>query len=164
MNAVRQSQILLLALGNDILGDDGVGFLAARALRDELDGIVDVVESGEAGLALLEMIEGYEHALLLDSMVTGRQAPGTVVEMSAGDFRSVVAPSPHYAGLPEVFELARRLGVTVPQHIAVLAMEVEDPYTIREELTPAVQAALPEYVARAREILMRWSAKCTNTR
>lgn len=62
----RSARILVLALGNDLLGDDGVGLEAARQIAGQVDGSVDVVETGEAGLALLELMEGYERALLID--------------------------------------------------------------------------------------------------
>jgi len=74
----RSACILVLALGNDLLGDDGVGLEAARQIAGQVDGSVEVVETGEAGLALLELMEGYERALLIDSVVTGRYPPGTV--------------------------------------------------------------------------------------
>ena len=46
---------LVLALGNDLLGDDGVGFLAARALRGEFEcGDVVVVDAGDEGLVFEE--------------------------------------------------------------------------------------------------------------
>lgn len=54
----RSARILVLALGNDLLGDDGVGLEAARQIAGQVDGSVDVVETGEAGLALLELMEG----------------------------------------------------------------------------------------------------------
>ena len=50
----RSAPTVVLALGNDILGDDAVGFHAARSLRSEPWEGVDVVETGEAGLALLD--------------------------------------------------------------------------------------------------------------
>lgn len=150
--------LLLLALGNDILSDDGVGFLAARALRGQFPcDSLEIIESGEAGLALLEFLEGRERVLILDSAVTGRAEPGTILEFTPDDFRNVVAPSPHYAGLPEVLELGGRLGVAMPRQICVLALEVADPFTIREELTPAVRDALPRFIARAAELLAEWT-------
>lgn len=149
----RRARVIVLAMGNDILGDDAVGFLTARALRDEFGEIADFVETGEAGLALIELLEGYEKALLLDACVTGRHDVGTVLEFAPDSFGRVVAPSPHYAGLPEVLYLAERLSLAFPREIRILAMEVEDPFTVREELTPTVHAALPRYIERAREVL-----------
>jgi len=154
-------KVLLLALGNDILGDDGVAWAAAREIGARFPEHVETQCSAEAGLALLELLEGCERALLLDAVVTGQAPVGTVHEFGPDDFRRVLAPSPHYAGLPEVLALGDRLGCTVPRDLRVLALEVEDPYTIREGLSPAVQLALPALIARAAEILRSWT--CTNT-
>jgi hydrogenase maturation protease len=157
----RAAKTLLLALGNDILGDDGVGFAAARELEARFAPDVDCVLSSEAGLALLELMEGYQRALLLDAIVTGDSPVGTVHEFAPTDFRRVLAPSPHYAGLPEVLELAERLQLEFPRELRVLALEVEDPYAIREGLTPGVARALPEFVARAASVLEDWG--CTSS-
>lgn len=162
----RRSETLLLALGNDLLGDDGVGLMAARALRPDYGDSVDILECGEAGLALVELLEGYRRAILLDAVVTGRKAPGAIIEFTPADFQTVIAPSPHYAGLPEALELARRLGVAFPEDLRILALEVENPYEFREnELTPPVAEAFPAYVRAIRAILDEWKATplCTNT-
>jgi hydrogenase maturation protease len=158
VNAPRRP-ILVLALGNDVMGDDGVGLAAARELRGRYPDSVDVVESGEAGLALLELLEGYDRALLVDSIQTGRHEPGTVLSLPRDALRAVAAPSPHYAGLPEVFDLARRLNVSLPREIEVLAVEVKDPYTVREGLTAEVASAVPRVVERASAILDGWIAR-----
>jgi hydrogenase maturation protease len=152
----RDGRILVLALGNDLLGDDGVGWEAARQLATQVDSAVEVVETGEVGLALLELMEGYNCALLIDSMVTGRYPPGTVIEFSPEDFRKVVAPSPHYAGLPEVIEMARRLQIPFPQHVRILAIEVQNPYEFHIGFSEPVRDALPQLVQRAREVLSEW--------
>jgi hydrogenase maturation protease len=153
------SRTVVLALGNDILGDDAVGLLAARALRKELDEEVDIVESGEAGLALLELLEGYDRALILDAIITGKHPAGSILAFGVEDFRTVVAPSPHYAGIPEVLALAARLGVRFPSQLRILAMEVQDPYSIRETLSVSVRVALPDYIERASLLLDSWGCR-----
>lgn len=152
----RTGRTLVLALGNHLLGDDGVGLEAARQLAGQVDDSVDVVETGEAGLALLELMEGYTRALLLDSVVTGRYPPGTVLEFTPEDFRHVIAPSPHYAGLPEVLEMARRLRLAFPQEIRVLAMEVLSPWEFGVGFSEPVREALPGFVQHALRILKGW--------
>ena len=148
--------VLVLGLGNDILGDDAIGILAARELRARLPGIIEVIESAEAGLALMERMEGRECVLILDSIMTRQCEPGTVMDLGPEDFGKVAAPSPHYAGLPEVLALAKRLEIPFPSEIRILAMEVEDPFEIREGLTPKVAAALPTLVARALGVVTSW--------
>jgi hydrogenase maturation protease len=151
---MNSSATLVLAMGNDILGDDGVALFAARRLRPR-EG-VDVVESCEAGLALLEYLIGYDDVLILDAIRTGMHPPGSVLHFTAEDFRAVVAPSPHYAGLPEVLALGARLNVSMPKRIHVLAMEVEDPYSIREEMSASSTAALPAFVREVESVLLAW--------
>ena len=152
----RSQSILLLALGNDIMGDDGVGLVAAQILRKEFEGYVDFVDTTEGGLALLETLSGYDRVLLLDSVVTGEHRPGTVLEFLREQFDKVVGPSPHYAGLPEVLELARRLDIDFPEQIRVLAMEIETSFDFRETLTPVIKQAVPGYVEKASRILRQW--------
>ena len=151
-------RILVVGLGNDILGDDAVGLLAARRLRAILPGSVEVLESAGVGLDLLDVLEGYDRALILDAIATGQHPPGTVLEFTSEDFQKVIAPSPHYAGLPELLQLAERLGIPFPTALCVLACEVADPYQIREGLSASATGALPALVARAQRVVECWLA------
>ncbi len=150
---------VVLALGNDILGDDAVGLAAARRLGEETWDGADVVEVAGAGLDLLEHLEGRRRALLLDAVLTGDVPAGTVQEFSLEALGRTAARSPHAAGLPDVFEVARRLAIPFPAEVRILAMEVEDLFRVRQGLTPAVEAALPAFVERARRILRAWSGE-----
>jgi hydrogenase maturation protease len=152
----RHPPILVLGLGNDILGDDAVGLLAARRLRRLLPASIPILESAGGGLALLDLLEGYEYALLLDSIVTGKHSPGTILEFSADDFQKVVAPSPHYTGIPELLQMAEHLEIPFPKTIHILAVEVADPYQLREGLSESATSALPALVERAQQIIDNW--------
>ncbi len=146
---------LVLGLGNELLSDDAVGLLAVRALAREVEpgNGVEIVETALSGLALLDYFIGFDRALILDSICTGRHPAGTVTEISPSDLTAVGAPSPHFAGLPELLALARRLDLQFPSDIRILAIETADPYTLGGPLSPAVERALPELVARARALL-----------
>lgn len=133
-----------------------MGFHAARSLRSEPFEGVDVVETGEAGLALLDHLEGYDRALILDAIATGKCRPGTVLSWGRKDFKDIVSPSPHFSGLPELIQLAERVGMHFPKDMRVLAMEVEDPTVFRESLTPGAAQALPALVSEARRVLAEW--------
>lgn len=151
-------KILILGLGNDLLGDDGIGLLAVRALREELGESeeLELVESPLSGLALLDLLIGYDRAILIDAVQTGQAPPGTIWEWPAGELGRVRAPSPHFAGLPEVLAMAHALQLPFPEEIQVYAVEVADPLTIGGEVTPTVRQALPELVRRVRERVRKW--------
>ncbi len=150
---------LVLALGNDILGDDGVAFHAARILRAEFPQSADVIETGEAGLPLLDYLEPYGRALILDAAATGKCPPGTILRWDREDFRRCVAPSQHSAGLPQILELAERLGMAFPSELQVICMEVGDPTVFRETLTPEAGQAVSSMLAAARKILSAWGCR-----
>lgn len=147
---------LVMGLGNDMLSDDGVGMLAARALVDELAGQADVIETSLHGLALLDLFLGYRRAVLIDAVCTGANPPGTITEIDPATLSPVITPSPHYTGLPEMLVLADALQLDFPQEFKIFAMEVADPHTVGFGLTPAVQAALPELTRRVAEQVRGW--------
>ncbi|MFA6028348.1 MAG: hydrogenase maturation protease [Elusimicrobiota bacterium] len=147
---------LLLALGNDILGDDGVGLVVAERLKDRVGEGVEILATSESGFRVMEFLEGYDNALLIDSVSTGQNPPGTVLEFTREAFARIKAPSPHYAGMSEVFELADRLGLTFPKNFRVLAMEIVSPKDFSVGLSPEVERAIPGLVERAGELLLDW--------
>ena len=146
---------IVLALGNDILGDDGAGIVAGRRLRDRVPAGVDVVEAGFGGFHLLDHLEGYPRALVLDAVATGKHPPGTVLEFTRADFAPLAA-SPHYVGLPEVLAVAETLKLDFPTELRILGLEVERLDTFGTTFSPAVAAALPAFVDRAAAIVAGW--------
>ncbi|MDA8130932.1 MAG: hydrogenase maturation protease [Elusimicrobia bacterium] len=149
---------LVLALGNDMLGDDGVAFHAAVALREEFGDRADILPTGEAGLPLLDHMAAYRRVLILDAAYTGLCPPGTILRWDREDFRRCVAPSQHAAGLPQLLDLAERLGLEFPSELRVVCMEVHDPTVFRESLTPEARRALPDMIAASRGIISSWTA------
>jgi hydrogenase maturation protease len=146
---------LVLGLGNDLLADDGVGPAVIEALRagDPPAEDVDLVASPLSGLALLDLFVGYDRAVVVDGIRTGRRPPGSVTEIDAGALGRIVAPSPHYAGLPEMLAVARALDLRFPPEVRILAVETEDPCTVGGTMTEPVRRAVPEAAARVRALL-----------
>lgn len=147
---------LVLGLGNDILADDAVGVLAVRAIREKWGDFVDAVECAVSGIALLEYLLDYDKAIILDAIRTSRHPPGVILELDPDALGPVLAPSPHYAGLPEILVLAKELELNFPQEIKIFAMEVADPYTVGGEMSGAARQAVPALVRRVEEQLRAW--------
>jgi len=148
-----EGRTLLLGLGNDLLTDDAAGLLAVRLAGRLADETVDVVETSACGIALLEHFLGYDRAVVVDTIRTGRRAPGTVVEVGVQELGTVLAPSPHYAGLPEMLAVARALRLPFPQEVRILALEALDPFTVGTRLTEPVRRAIPHLAARILTLL-----------
>lgn len=150
---------LVLGLGNEYAGDDAVGVLAVRALPAELAGDVDVVESAASGLALLEVFAGYDRAVVVDSIRTGRSPAGTIVEAGLVELGPSLASSLHQAGIPELAAVARRLGMGFPDRTRVLAVEVAGPMTFGAPLSEPVAAAIAPLSRRVLEQVTRWASE-----
>jgi hydrogenase maturation protease len=142
-------KIIVLGLGNDLLADDAIGHLAVAALEPRLHGRADVEATAMHGLALLDLLAGYDAAVVLDAACTGGHPIGSVHEIAADSLARVQNPSPHFAGFPEMLDLADRLELHFPQRLRIFVVEVLDPYTVGGVMTPAVRAALPELCERA---------------
>ena len=144
----RVERVLVLGLGNPILCDDAVGLRVAaevqRQLTDSAD--VEVIESSEMGLALLDLVTGFDSLVVVDAVQTGLSAPGFVHQWDESDLKALPPVSPHFLGLGEALALGRLLGLAVPVKIHLLAIEVADPFTLGTSLTPAVDRCLPAIV------------------
>jgi len=143
-------EVLILGLGNDILTDDAVGLHVVRQLRERWAGDprIEVRETMEMGLALLDFFVGRRAVILVDSIQTGRVPPGTIHEVDANGLKQLTGRTPHFLGVGETLALGRRLELPMPENVRILAIEVEDPFTLGTEMTPVVQHAVPGVLTR----------------
>lgn len=145
---------MILGLGNDLLGDDGIGLLAARALNAERWDGVTLAESSLSGLYLLDLVEGFDDLIVMDSVIG--DSPGAVVRLSLRDMGPKPVPSAHYAGLAEALEVARRAGVQMPHRVAVIAVQIRNAQTVGADVDPDVRRAIPEVVLTVSELAEEW--------
>jgi len=151
-------KLLVLGLGNELLADDGVGLLIIRELTKEYKGQAELVECTVSGLALLEYFVGFDKAIVVDAIHTGKQPAGTIYELAPSDLGEVYAPSPHYTGLPEMMALAKQLELQFPADIKIFAMEIADPYTIGGPLTESVRGAMEGLIMKITKQLFDWES------
>ncbi|MCL4459900.1 MAG: hydrogenase maturation protease [Chloroflexi bacterium] len=139
---------LILGLGNPLLSDDGVGWRVARGVYEAVKGEgIDLVESSAAGLGLLDLMEGYDRVILIDAIKTAGGKVGSLYQLGLDDLRSTPRlASPHDVDLALALEMGRALGTVIPTDLKIYAVEVEDPYTFGEELTPSLQEAVPTII------------------
>src|SRR3990172_3705635 len=76
----NSNRILILALGNDIMGDDAAGLIAARELKKVFGSAVDIFEVSSAGFSLIDILEGYRKVLILDSIPSGNKSEGSIIK------------------------------------------------------------------------------------
>ena len=148
-----RERILVLGVGNLLMGDDGVGIHAVgELLKRALPPGVDVVDGGTAGLDLLRVMEGYAKVLIIDAVDAG-QEPGAILRFTPEDITTQVvdfAVSLHQTEVLKVLELATCLGQSLPPIVVYgvqlreMAWGTELSPAVQDQLTPLVEAVLEE--------------------
>ncbi|MDA8217829.1 MAG: hydrogenase maturation protease [Dehalococcoidales bacterium] len=139
---------LIFGLGNPILSDDAVGLVVARAVHALVAHLgVEFVEASVAGLGVLDLIAGHDRVIVVDAIQTSGGSVGDLYELSPGDILSTPRlASPHDVDLGLALELGRHFELAMPEEVVIYAVEVADPYTFGEELTPRLAERVPEIV------------------
>lgn len=108
----EQRKILLLGVGNLIIGDEGVGIHVVNRMREEgLPDYVEAVDGGTLGLSLLHLLEGVSKLVIIDCLDAGAE-PGDIFRFHPDDItvKQKVDLSFHDLGLLEVLTMAKVLG------------------------------------------------------
>jgi hydrogenase maturation protease len=145
-------RVLILGIGNLLMGDEGVGVHAIRILEEQiLPAGVELIDGGTGGFNLLSYLGEYPKVILIDAVMDGRD-PGMVTIIKPqflSDYPRTLAA--HDIGLRDLIETATLLGpLPVMYLITVSIAEIGEGTT---ELTPAVEKALDDVVRSVREIL-----------
>lgn len=151
----RKNKILILALGNDIMGDDGAALAAADLLEKQYADEIDIFRISSAGFMLLDLLEGYEKVIIMDTILTTGE-PGKFRELTLAELSGRLSTSPHYAGLPEVILLADKLGIKFPEVIKIFVIEIDEPFTIRQGLSFKIRYNVHLYAGKISEQINEW--------
>jgi hydrogenase maturation protease len=156
MNQQAEPRTLVLALGNPIRSDDGVGIAALRCLEEDprVPGAVDLVEGGTKGLELVSYISGMSRLLVLDAVDVGAVA-GTVVCLRGAQFCSLPGNGHvHDLALADILNALRLLGQE-PQETILLGIQ---PGTteLGTSLSKSVECSLPLLVEATIAQLSLW--------
>jgi hydrogenase maturation protease len=144
--------VLVLGIGNALMGDDGVGGRVVEALRAgaangslDLPPGAELVDGGTLGLDLLPWLAEARAAVLVDAAFVGG-APGTIAvwrdDPAAGG--ADAADEPGATGLADLLAAARLMGA-LPDAVSLVGIQ-PDALGARDGLSVAVEAALPAAV------------------
>jgi len=140
---------IVLGVGNPILKDDGAGIHVIRQLKKYVkDPDVTLDEAMTGGMNLLDMIIGYEKAILIDTVKMKGAKTGEVRRFSLRDFSSVHSSNPHDVDLLEAIKLAEKLGETrIPKEIVIVGISVNElQHVFGEQLSERMAKAVPKAV------------------
>ena len=151
------TRIGVLGIGNELMGDDGIGPVLIRLIAETYSGEDDLLisDEGTGGFNIVHTLEGLERVLFIDSADMG---------LPAGEFR-VFAPedvesrkvlprfSAHEGDLLNVIELSRALCGS-PKEVWILAVQPGS-IEIRESLSAELTGNLDVYLKAAERMVER---------
>ncbi len=142
MGKEQKKKLLVLGIGNVLMGDEGVGVHCVQKLdMKQIPKNVEVVDGGTGGFHMLNYLSDYETIIMIDATMDKKEA-GTITLLEphfASDFpRSL---SSHDIGLRDLLESASLLA-DLPK-IYLFTVTVADLQTMHMELSPTVETSIP---------------------
>lgn len=109
-NEIRTNHppVLIMGVGNILMGDDGVGVHAVYAMQKmTLPGDIELVDGGTATMSFLSSFSDREKVIIIDAVKAGNP-PGTIYRFSPGDIymQKETATSLHQVGIIEAITLS----------------------------------------------------------
>ncbi len=149
---IEKKEILILGIGNYLMGDEGIGVHVAEAmLKRPLPAHVDVLDGGTGGFHLLEYFELYKTVILVDATL-GDYPVGTIRLIKprfAHDFP--MAMSTHDIGLKDMVGALQLLGTMPEIHLFVVSIESLQQQGI--ELTKEIANVVPQLIQEIEDLI-----------
>lgn len=136
---------LVLGIGSPLICDDALGFRVVEELEKMNVPDLDLDQQSVSGLDLIEIMMDYRKVVVVDAIVTEQYPAGTVMLLQPEDFKNAIHGSnPHEVNIHMAIELGQRLAPDrMPKDISFVAVEVNDVWTVTDQMTDEVKAAVP---------------------
>jgi hydrogenase maturation protease len=140
---IDKQEILILGIGNILLGDEGIGVHAVRELeKRSFPDHISLLDGGTGGFHLLSIFQLYKKIILIDATLDGN-LPGKVSLLKpryAKDFPRTL--SAHDIGLKDLVQSSALLGF-LPE-IFLITVSISDNQPLSMELSEQVKPSLVE--------------------
>jgi len=140
---------IILGVGNLILGDDGVGIHVVNEVKKKIkDPDITIDEAITGGMNLLDLLVGYDKAIIIDAVKSETAESGEVKRIPISGFNTMHSCNPHDVSLIEAIKMAKKLGETrIPSKIIIIGIMMKQiPCEFGEKLSKKIAAAVPKAV------------------
>jgi hydrogenase maturation protease len=147
----QKYKLLIIALGNLIMSDDGLGIHVVRELqKEDWKEDISLLEIGTSPLYYLEEMSQAENIIAIDAIQGGEQS-GTIYCLTEEDLkcsRNIIRDF-HGCSLLNVIELSREI-TNHPNNLLIYGIEPKA-LNLGEELSPPVKDSIPKLINLIRE-------------
>ena len=149
-------KILVLGVGNMLMGDEAVGIEVVKALnKNELPRNVDVVDGGTGGFHLLSYLQEYKKIIFVDASLDDRpEGTVTVIEPKfSTDFPKSL--SAHDIGLKDLIDSAALLGELPKMYLVIISIKKFQNLSL--EVSENVSNSIPKAVGVIKNLIGKMS-------
>ena len=148
---------LVIAIGNTLLRDEGIGIHILHGLQSQVGDLPDVefLDLGSGGMSLLHHIGNRKKVIIIDCAFMN-EAPATMKRFLPQEVRSgkqLSGFSLHEGDLLKILEIGRQIG-EAPDEVVIFGIQPAD-ISPGEELSPLLSAKLQEYIKKVLDKLSK---------
>lgn len=158
---------LVLGIGNPIRCDDAIGLELAKRFRSNLKihnsslrDCIDVLEITSSGLDVIDLLDGYDKVVIVDSIITKSGIVGDVYSLTAPEINipTTHSFSKHNISLFGALELGAKTYPSFPEreNILFVAIEVEKNDEFGEGFSDKIQARMDEIYSTAHKEIVEF--------
>jgi hydrogenase maturation protease len=139
----KQNKILILGIGNILMGDEGVGVHVVNSLeKAALPADIELLDGGVGSFLLLEPMQNAERVILIDATIDGQKA-GSVRRLQpkfSTDYPTTLTA--HDIGLKDLLDAFYLMGRT--PDVTLFAISIPPLQDMHMELSPELTAVVPQ--------------------
>lgn len=148
-------RILVLGVGNPLLGDDSLGLHVARNVKEKIYGKslkvkVDVEEISLDWLTIAEKMLGYDKVILVDTIIVDEEKlVGEIFKFNLEEDYEKYSYSPtlHNFNFPLAFKIVKKFSSEkMPEKIVVILVGIKRPEKFTEKLSLKIKNMIPKLV------------------
>jgi len=148
--------VLVLGIGNVLMGDEGVGVEVVRQVsQTPLPECIQCLDGGTGSFLLLEPMQRANRVILIDATIDG-QPPGTVTRLApqfSSDYPATLTA--HDIGLKDLLDAAYLTGG--PLDVILFAISIDPRQMVGMGLSAVMAARIPEIT---RQVIDEALARC----
>jgi hydrogenase maturation protease len=154
---MNEKPILILGIGNKILSDDGIGIRLIEDLQDYFkDSCLHFKTACAGGLEIVELMQDYEHVIILDAIKTKGGKPGKIYYFTLQDFKDSLHTSNfHDISFLIALEFGKTSGMKVPGDIKILAIEIVEDMYFSENFSNEIQIRYNFIKSKVRDFIQK---------
>ncbi len=153
--------VLVLGVGNILLGDEGIGVHIIRELeKEKLSDNVELMDAGTALFSIVHLLKKRKKVIVIDA-AKGGEEPGTIYRILPSQIKNEHNKilSMHEIGLRECLTTLEQEGVS--RDIVIIGIE-PDLIDWGIQLSPRLQQKLPEIIRAVLSEISNWKTTQIN--